>query len=59
MLNEIDSVLGKRLATAEDVHRLQYTGQVIDESLRLHSPIHSISRVRQSLQFKRKQQVMS
>ena len=45
MLSEIDSVLGNRLATAEDVHRLQYTGQVIDESLRLHSPIHSISRV--------------
>ena len=38
-------MLGDRLATAEDVHKLQYTGQVIDESLRLHSPIHSISRV--------------
>jgi cytochrome P450 len=35
-----------RLPTAEDIHqRLPYTGQVIDESLRLHSPIHSISRV--------------
>jgi cytochrome P450 len=40
------AALGGRLPTAEDVHeRLQYTGQVIDESLRLHSPIHSISRV--------------
>lgn len=40
------AALGGRLPTVEDVHqRLQYTGQVIDESLRLHSPIHSISRV--------------
>jgi len=42
---EVDQVLGDRLATAADLHNLQYTGQVIDESLRLHSPIHSISRV--------------
>jgi cytochrome P450 len=45
MLAEVREVLGDRLATADDVHKLQYTGQVIDESLRLHSPIHSISRV--------------
>ncbi len=45
MVAEVNKVLGDRLATAEDVHNLQYTGQVIDESLRLHSPIHSISRV--------------
>jgi len=45
MQAEVTRVLGDRLATAEDVHNLQYTGQVIDESLRLHSPIHSISRV--------------
>jgi cytochrome P450 len=45
MVAEVKEVLGDRLATAEDVHKLQYTGQVIDESLRLHSPIHSISRV--------------
>jgi len=42
---EVISLLGDRLATAAEVHQLQYTGQVIDESLRLHSPIHSISRV--------------
>ena len=42
---EVTDVLGDRLATAEEVHQLQYTSQVIDESLRLHSPIHSISRV--------------
>jgi cytochrome P450 len=45
MRAEVTHVLGDRLATAADVHNLQYTGQVIDESLRLHSPIHSISRV--------------
>jgi cytochrome P450 len=45
MQSEVREVLGDRLATAADLHNLQYTGQVIDESLRLHSPIHSISRV--------------
>ena len=45
MREEVVSLLGDRVATAEEVHKLQYTGQVIDESLRLHSPIHSISRV--------------
>jgi len=45
MREEVVALLGDRLATAEEVHQLQYTGQVIDESLRLHSPIHSISRV--------------
>jgi cytochrome P450 len=45
MREEVTAVLGDRLATAAEVHQLQYTGQVIDESLRLHSPIHSISRV--------------
>ena len=45
MQAEVAQVLGDRLATAADLRNLQYTGQVIDESLRLHSPIHSISRV--------------
>jgi cytochrome P450 len=45
MQAEVRQLLGDRLATAADLHNLQYTGQVIDESLRLHSPIHSISRV--------------
>lgn len=45
MNREISQVLGDRLPTAADLHNLTYTGQVIDESLRLHSPIHSISRV--------------
>jgi cytochrome P450 len=43
--DEVVSLLGSRLADASEVHKLQYTSQVIDESLRLHSPIHSISRV--------------
>jgi cytochrome P450 len=42
---EVSGLLGDRLPTAADLHALTYTGQVIDESLRLHSPIHSISRV--------------
>jgi cytochrome P450 len=45
MRQEVTGVLGTRIATAEDLHKLQYTTQVVEESLRLHSPIHSISRV--------------
>lgn len=42
---EVDAVVGSRLPTHEDVERLTYTEQVINESLRLYSPIHSLSRV--------------
>jgi cytochrome P450 len=42
---EVSDVLGNRLATAAELRKLQYTSQVIDESMRLYSPIHSISRV--------------
>jgi cytochrome P450 len=45
LTQEVTGVIGDRLPTAADLHALTYTGQVIDESLRLHSPIHSISRV--------------
>ena len=45
MKAEIATVLGDRIPTAADLHELKYTTQVIEESLRLHSPIHSISRV--------------
>jgi cytochrome P450 len=39
------ATLNGRIPNAEDIHNLQYTQQVIEESLRLHSPIHAISRV--------------
>ena len=39
------AALNGRIPNAEDVHNLTYTQQVIEESLRLHSPIHAISRV--------------
>lgn len=43
---EVDSVIGReRLPTAADLERLSYTEQVVNEALRLYSPIHSISRV--------------
>jgi cytochrome P450 len=46
MRSEIDAVLGDKLdPSAEEVDRLAYTEQVINESLRMYSPIHSISRV--------------
>jgi cytochrome P450 len=42
---EVDRVLGRRLPTTADLGALTYTEQVINEALRLYSPIHSISRV--------------
>lgn len=42
---EVDRVLGDRLPTMADLDRLVYTEQVVNETLRLYSPIHSISRV--------------
>jgi len=42
---EVVGAFGERLATAAELHELRFTTQVIEESLRLHSPIHSISRV--------------
>jgi cytochrome P450 len=42
---EVDRVLGQRAPTAADLDALPYTEQVINETLRLYSPIHSISRV--------------
>jgi cytochrome P450 len=42
---EVDRVLGGRVPTSADLDALTYTQQVIDETLRLYSPIHSISRV--------------
>jgi len=42
---EVDRVVGSRMPAADDLPNLQYTEQVVQESLRLYSPIHSISRV--------------
>jgi cytochrome P450 len=42
---EVARVLGGRVPTAHDLEELRYTEQVINEALRLYSPIHSISRV--------------
>ncbi len=42
---EVDCVLARRMPTSTDLDALVYTEQVINETLRLYSPIHSISRV--------------
>ena len=41
---EVRAVLGDRAPTAEDLERLRYTTQVIDESLRLYPPGHILVR---------------
>ena len=45
MLAEIDAVVGSRVPVGEDIDKLQYVEQVLQESLRIYSPIHSLSRV--------------
>ena len=42
---EVERVLRGRVPTSADLDALTYTEQVINEALRLYSPIHSISRV--------------
>lgn len=42
---EVDQVVGGTSPTAEEIKSLTYTEQVVNESLRLYSPIHAISRV--------------
>lgn len=42
---EVGSVLGGRDPSAQDLPKLQYTEQVVQEAMRLYSPIHAISRV--------------
>jgi cytochrome P450 len=44
---EIDAVVGDRLPTTEDLDRLPYLEQVLNESLRLYTPLHSLSRTAQ------------
>lgn len=41
---EIDAVLGDRAPQHEDLARLPYTRMVLDESLRLYPPAHTMSR---------------
>jgi cytochrome P450 len=41
---ELDSILGGRLPSAEDVPRLVYTRRVLDETMRLYPPIYVLSR---------------
>jgi cytochrome P450 len=43
--DEVDAVLDGRAPTMADLDRLVYTEQVVNEALRLYSPIHSLSRV--------------
>jgi cytochrome P450 len=40
---ELDAVLGDRAATAEDVARLTYTRQVIEEAMRLYPPAPAVT----------------
>lgn len=42
---EVREALGDRPPSAADIAKLDYTERVINETLRLNSPIHSISRV--------------
>jgi cytochrome P450 len=42
--NELDDVLDGRVPTVEDLPRLTYTRQVIDETMRLYPPVYILSR---------------
>lgn len=41
---ELEDVLGGRAPNAEDLDKLAYTRMVIDESMRLYPPVHTIAR---------------
>jgi len=41
---ELEQVLGSRTPTLEDVPRLSYTAQVLQESMRLYPPVYSLIR---------------
>ncbi len=41
---ELDSVLGGRPPSHEDLSKLTYTRMVIDESMRIYPPVHTIAR---------------
>ncbi len=44
LVAELESVLGGRLPTADDLPRLAYTEMVVQEALRLYPPVWAISR---------------
>jgi cytochrome P450 len=44
LVQELDSVLGGRAPTIDDVSKLQYTGMVFKEAMRLYPPVWSIGR---------------
>jgi cytochrome P450 len=41
---ELEAVLGGRVPNSEDLDQLTYTRMVIDESMRLYPPVHTIAR---------------
>src|SRR5450432_3522167 len=41
---ELDSVLGGRAPTHEDLSRLTYTRMVVEESMRIYPPVHTMAR---------------
>jgi cytochrome P450 len=41
---ELDSVLGGRAPTHEDLSKLNYTRMVIEESMRIYPPVHTMAR---------------
>jgi cytochrome P450 len=41
---ELDSVLGGRAPTHEDLSKLTYTRMVVDESMRIYPPVHTMAR---------------
>src|SRR5258706_16236608 len=41
---ELEAVLGGRVPNSEDLDKLTYTRMVIDESMRLYPPVHTIAR---------------
>jgi cytochrome P450 len=41
---ELDAVLGGRAPTHEDLSKLTYTRMVVEESMRLYPPVHTIAR---------------
>lgn len=45
LTDEIDRVVGDELPSSDHLEALEYTEQVIDESMRIYSPAHSIFRV--------------